>query len=50
MTRVKQHQKAKEKLNWVPSVDFKGLVEMMVDADMKNISHMIEHGILKPGE
>lgn len=29
--------KAKAKLGWTPSVDFKGLVHMMVDADMKRI-------------
>ena len=27
--------KAKEKLGWVPEVDFKGLIEMMVDSDME---------------
>jgi GDPmannose 4,6-dehydratase len=29
--------KAREALGWTPSVDFKGLVRMMVDADMKRI-------------
>ena len=29
--------KAKSKLGWVPSVDFKGLVTMMVDADLKRL-------------
>lgn len=29
--------KAKKKLNWKPKVDFKGLVKMMVDEDMKRI-------------
>jgi GDPmannose 4,6-dehydratase len=30
--------KAREQLGWVPEVDFKGLVEMMVDADMAQLS------------
>ena len=30
--------KAKAKLGWEPTVDFKGLVHMMVDADMERIS------------
>ena len=29
--------KAKEKLGWEPTVDFKGLVRMMVDADVKQL-------------
>jgi GDPmannose 4,6-dehydratase len=29
--------KAREKLGWAPSVDFKGLVEMMVDADLERL-------------
>lgn len=29
--------KAREKLNWKPKVDFKGLVEMMVDEDIKSL-------------
>jgi GDPmannose 4,6-dehydratase len=29
--------KAKEKLGWVPKVSFRGLVEMMVDADMERL-------------
>jgi GDPmannose 4,6-dehydratase len=30
--------KAKRQLNWQPEVDFKQLIEMMVDADMKRLS------------
>jgi len=30
--------KARQKLNWKPAVDFKGLVEMMVDADLERLS------------
>ena len=29
--------KAKEKLGWEPEVDFKGLIEMMVDADVERV-------------
>jgi GDPmannose 4,6-dehydratase len=30
--------KAKEKLGWTPTVDFGGLVRMMVDADLERLS------------
>ena len=30
--------KARKELNWTPRVDFKGLVEMMVDADLARLS------------
>jgi GDPmannose 4,6-dehydratase len=30
--------KAREKLGWKPDVDFKGLVTMMVDADVRRLS------------
>ena len=30
--------KARAKLNWKPAVDFKGLVEMMVDADLGSLT------------
>jgi GDPmannose 4,6-dehydratase len=29
--------KARERLGWTPAVDFKGLIEMMVDADLKRL-------------
>jgi GDPmannose 4,6-dehydratase len=32
--------KAKKELGWVPSVDFKGLVHMMVDADLERLSRV----------
>jgi GDPmannose 4,6-dehydratase len=32
--------KAKEKLGWLPKVKFKELVQMMVDADIKNLEEM----------
>jgi GDPmannose 4,6-dehydratase len=31
-------QKARSRLNWAPRVDFRGLVEMMVDADLKLVA------------
>jgi GDPmannose 4,6-dehydratase len=31
--------KARRALGWTPSVDFKGLVNMMVDADLERLSH-----------
>jgi GDPmannose 4,6-dehydratase len=34
--------KAKAKLNWEPEVSFKGLVEMMVDADLARLSRSAE--------
>lgn len=34
-------EKAKKKLGWSQKVDFKGLVEMMVDADLKKIERSI---------
>jgi GDPmannose 4,6-dehydratase len=30
--------KARRELGWTPSVDFKGLIEMMVDADLKRLA------------
>lgn len=39
--------KAKEKLGWEPTVSFKKLVHMMVDADMENVRREVE-GIGKP--
>jgi len=33
--------KARTQLGWAPSVDFRGLVEMMVDADMKRLGHPV---------
>ena len=31
-------QKAREKLGWKPTVDFNGLIHMMVDADLERLS------------
>ena len=41
--------KAKQKLQWNPRVDFKKLVQMMVDADMKLIAQQL-HGIKGEGK
>jgi len=35
--------KAREKLGWVPEVDFKGLMEMMVDADLALVEKQIKN-------
>jgi GDPmannose 4,6-dehydratase len=35
-------EKAKAKLGWTPTVDFAGLVKMMVDADMARLEHAPE--------
>lgn len=35
---VADPKKAHEKLGWTPSVDFKGLVELMVEADLKMVA------------
>jgi GDPmannose 4,6-dehydratase len=37
------YSKAKQKLNWEPKVDFKQLVEIMVDADLKKEQRGQEH-------
>lgn len=35
--------KAREKLDWVPEVDFKGLMELMVDADLALVAKQIKN-------
>lgn len=35
--------KAKEKLGWVPEVNFEGLINMMVDSDIKRLSKQLEN-------
>jgi GDPmannose 4,6-dehydratase len=34
---ISDPKKARERLGWKPKVDFKALVEMMVDADLKRL-------------
>ena len=36
--------RARTELGWAPTVDFRGLVEMMVDADVARIQHLIDTG------
>ncbi len=40
---IGDYAKAKKKLNWEPKTDFKGLVKMMVDADMKLVKSQIQN-------
>ena len=39
--------KAKRKLKWKPEVDFRGLIEMMVDADMALVDGLVRSGAMK---
>jgi GDP-D-mannose dehydratase len=34
------------KLGWERTVDFKGLVKMMVDSDMESLERQLKHGII----
>jgi GDPmannose 4,6-dehydratase len=40
--------KARERLGWAPTVAFRELVEMMVDADLARLEEAIRHGVLAP--
>ena len=37
--------KAREKLGWQPKMNFKELIEMMVDADMERVSSLVKQGL-----
>ena len=39
--------KAREGLGWKPEVDFRGLIEMMVDADVEKVNNMIKWGLIE---
>jgi GDPmannose 4,6-dehydratase len=39
--------RARRELGWKLRVDFRGLVEMMVDADVEKVRQMIAMGIIK---
>src|SRR4029453_18319421 len=39
--------KARKQLGWAPSVDFRGLVEMMVDADLKRTESTADRGVCR---
>lgn len=41
---IGDYAKAKKELGWTPEVNFKGLVNMMVDADLKTVQEMKERG------
>ncbi len=43
---VADPSRANSELGWYPDVNFEGLVQMMVDADLKALRHQIEMGIL----
>ena len=43
---VADPSKANEKLGWTPSVDFEGLIKMMVDGDLKALQHQIDSGVI----
>jgi GDPmannose 4,6-dehydratase len=45
---VGDYAKAREHLGWEPSVDFKALVRLMVDADMKRLEARVRHGLEAP--
>ncbi len=40
---IGDYSKAKKVLNWEPKTDFKGLVKMMVDADMKLVKNQVNN-------
>jgi GDPmannose 4,6-dehydratase len=40
--------RARAELGWRPTVDFRGLVEMMVDADVARVRRLIDTGVLTP--
>jgi len=43
---VADPSKSHEKLGWKPSVNFEGLIEMMVEADLKALQHQINSGVI----
>jgi GDPmannose 4,6-dehydratase len=43
---VADPSKANNQLGWKPSVNFEGLIHMMVDADLKAVQHQIDIGVL----
>ncbi len=42
--------KAREKLGWQPEVDFEGLIQMMVDADLARVKKQMLDGARAEGE
>ncbi|HUF39907.1 MAG TPA: GDP-mannose 4,6-dehydratase [Anaerolineales bacterium] len=43
---VSDPTRAREKLGWERTVDFEGLVKMMVDADLESLERQLKHGII----
>jgi GDPmannose 4,6-dehydratase len=43
---VSDPNRARVKLGWERTVDFKGLVKMMVDSDMESLERQLKHGII----
>ena len=41
------YSKGRRKLNWEPTIKFAELVEMMVDADLKNGENLCKKGLMK---
>ena len=44
---VSDPSKAREKLGWEQTVDFEGLVRMMVDSDLESLERQLRHGIIQ---
>ncbi len=47
---VSDPARAREELGWERTVDFKGLINMMVDADMESLERQLKHGIIQRPE
>ena len=47
---VSDPAKARAELGWKQTVDFEGLVKMMVDADLESLERQIRHGIIQRPE
>jgi GDPmannose 4,6-dehydratase len=43
---VSDPSKAREELGWHQTVDFNGLVKMMVDSDLESLERQLKHGII----
>ncbi len=47
---VSDPSRVRDELGWHPTVDFEGLVQLMVEADMESLRHQIQHGIIRKPE
>jgi GDPmannose 4,6-dehydratase len=43
---VSDPSKAREELGWHQTVDFDGLIKMMVDSDLESLERQLKHGII----